>query len=332
MKKNERTPVTCSEVELKWATAKKANKEYQESLLQADVQIAAEFWLQKARLNHEDRGTISNYFLYIKALLNLGILSHTSEIKRIFLVSELNDHYDLIVERINLNDCFTINDRRYRIKALLAFTKFLYEETTGKVKKLIPPPMLTPSADPIPVLARDSLKPQVLTVQEFEKLKEIIKRPKQQDQGSFRDYLVMETMYQTARPLMDILALQKKNIDLSNQCIMFSDISKGHICVPINTLLKNGLEIYLQYSENYRKDETVFITREGNPIFRTHFYQVLKSASINIELGFIATFKMIQWAYVAHCIREGTTVQMIMKELKLNKLPKYLEPRSEINN
>lgn len=307
-----------------WAVAKKAVQEFQEVLLQADIPQALEFWLYKARLSFQDRGTISNYHAYVSDLLERGILSH-SQANSTFRVFELNDCYDKIIERINESDSFKINDRRYRVNALLAFTKFLNLETGGKVRKLTAPPMLMPVDDALPVSAGDSSKPQVLTKDEFCRLSDVIKSPRQRDSSNLRDYIVIELMFQTARPLLDILALQKANINLPNLCIIFSNKSKESLSVPITPKLKTALEMYLECSHSNRKDETVFITREGNPIFRTHFYQLINHASTVADLGFTATFKMIQWARVAMCIDADKSVRKIMKELKLKKIPKYLE-------
>lgn len=314
-----------NELQLKYNIAEEAVVEFQETLLRADIAKALDFWLQKARIDFKDRGTISNYYAYIQDLLKQGILSRSQDCKNHFRVFELNDFYDDIIERINSFESFKLNDRRYRVKALLAFTKFLHEKTNGRVKKLSAPPMLMAINDLLPEFADDSSKPQVLTEEEFQHLCEKIKSPKQRDYSCFRDYLVIEIMYQTARPLLDILALQKANIDLVNECIMFSNKSNEFISIPIKTKLKNGLEVYLQYSQNFRKNETMFITREGNPIFRTHFYKILKNASMEADLGFIATFKMIQWSLVVERIKKEKSQQKIMEEFKLKKIPNKLE-------
>lgn len=326
MKKNKPKKLLSSAeaLQLKRNIAEDAVSEYQKALLEADFAEALEFWHKKARVNFEDRGTISNYCGYIQDLLKQGLLSHTKR-KKTFCVFELNDFYQEIIERINNFENFKLNDRRYRIKALLAFTKFLCEETDGKVKKLSAPPMITPTDEPLPEWTDESSKPQVLTKEEFEHLCEKIKSPKQRDYSSFRDYLVIEMMYQTARPLLDILILQKTDIDLKNDSVQFPNKPGRLVSVPITTKLKYGLESYLQYSQSYRKDEMLFVTREGNPIFRTHFYQVLKQASETADLGFVVTFKMIQWSLVAERMKKDKTPQKIMEELKLKKIPNKLE-------
>lgn len=304
--------------------AKKTTKKFQEILLQSDITQALYYWRQEAQSNFQDRGTISNYYAYINDLLIRGMLSHT-QTNSYVCVFELNDFYEKLIEHINFCEDFKLNDRRYHIKALLAFTKFLNEQTEGKVKKLSAPPTLMPINDSLPDLTDSTLQPQVLTKDEFDKLCECIQRPKQKDQANFRDYFVVEIMHQSARPLLDVLALQKAHIDLPNQRIIFSNKFNEFISVPITQKLRNGLEVYLQYSQSYRKDETVFITREGNPIFRTHFYHVLKQASLEADLGFIVTFKMIQWSLVAARIKTDKSPQKIMKELRLKRIPKNLE-------
>lgn len=306
---------------LTWTDSKDARNQYQEMLLQADVEHAVEFWLRKARMCFEDRGTISNYHAYLKDLLKKDIFSQDRAKNRFMLVFEISDFYDEIIERINDHDSYQLSDRRYRVKALISFSKFLHEETDGKVKILSAPPMLRLANESILGLENSVSKPQVLTEEEFRRLNDAVKSPKQRDHTSFRDYLVLEMMYQTARPLLDVLALQKVNIDFANQTVIFSKENS----VPINQKLSNGLETYLGYSQSHRVDETFFITREGKPIFRTHFYQVLKQASAMVDLGFVATFKMIQWAYVAKRIQKDHSQEKILKELKLKKIPKNIE-------
>lgn len=304
------------------AEAKNAIAKHQEVLLQSDISQALHYWLQEARNNFQDRGTISNYFAYIKDLLARGFFSD-SQTGKYLSVSELNDFFYMeLIERISGCKSFNINDRRYRIKALLSFTKFLNEKTEGRIKTFTAPPVLM-STSTVPKLDDNSVKPQILTKEEFELLREKIMRPKQNNSG-LRDCLIIEIMYHTARPLLDILALKRTDVDIDNQQIIFS--KQDSISIIKAPKLYNGLDVYLQILNNRETDtEMLFSTREGNPIFRTHFYQVLKQASLEADLGFTVTFKMIQWSYVADRIQKDKTSQKIMKELKLKRVPKKLE-------
>lgn len=327
MKKQDEKKANIAALQSTWIAAKNAKHRFQETLLEADIAQALEFWLQNARTTFEDRGTISNYYAYIIDLLQKGILSNNPTSTDYFRISELNNAYDEIIERINDFEGFKINDRRYRVKALLAFTKFLSDETGSAVKKLIAPPVLM-STDNLPKLNNASSKPLVLSKGEFQKISDVIRNPRQRDFSNNRDYLVIQIMYLTARSLLDVLALQKENIDTSNNIIIFSSSSTNPIAVHINKKLSSNLKVYLDYSRENRKDECVFITREGNPIFRTHFYQVLKHASEVTGLGFTPTFKMIQWAYVAERIEIDKSAEKVMKELNLKKIPKNIESRA----
>lgn len=310
---------------LSWESVKKATSEFQEILLQSDVVQAAEFWLQKARISFQDRGTISNYYSYIKDLIRLGILSSQDK-KKHFQVSELNNFAEEIIDRINEYEDFKVNDRRYRVKALLAFTKFLEEATDGIVKKFSAPPALMQPIDE-PLFVNVLSTPLVLTEEEFSRISEAIKSPRHRDSSSLRDFVVMQLVFQTARPLLDVLALQKPHLDLSdNPGVYFTLDTKNFVKIPINVKLKIALEAYLECSQHCRHDDTVFVTREGNPVFRTHYNQLLKQVSIFVDLGFTATVKMIQWSYVAKRVQTEKSPQKIMKELKLKKLPNYLEP------
>jgi integrase len=303
--------------------AKNATTKLQEALLQSDISQALYFWLQDARNNFLDRGTISNYFAYIKDLLVRGFFSDNQTGKYLSVFELDHFFYMELIERIDGYQSFNINDRRYRIKALLSFTKFLNEQTEGKVKKFTAPPVWM-TARAVPKLEDNSVKPQILIKEEFERLREKIMRPKQNNHSSLRDCLIIEIMYHTARPLLDILALKKADIDIGNQQIDFS--KQDSISIFRAPKLYNGLDVYLQILNNRQNDtEMLFCTREGNPIFRTHFYQVLKQASFDADLGFTATFKMIQWSYVADRIKKDKTPQKIMKELKLKRIPKNLE-------
>jgi site-specific recombinase XerC len=308
------------------AEAKKAATRHREVLLQSDITQALHYWLQEARNSFQDRGTISNYFAYIKDLLVRGFFSD-SQTGKYLSVFELNDFFYIeLIERIGGCGDFNINDRRYRIKALLSFTKFLNEQTEGKVKKITAPPIWMSINSTVPKLEDSSVKPQILTEEEFEHLRKKIMRPKQNNHSNLRDCLIIEIMYHTARPLLDILALKKTDINIDNQQIIF--LSQDSISILRAPKLNNGLDVYLQILKNRQNDtEMLFCTREGNPIFRTHFYQVLKQASLEADLGFTATFKMIQWSYVADRIKKDKTPQKIMKELKLKRIPKNLESR-----
>ena len=85
---------------------------------------------------------------------------------------------------------------------------------------------------------------------------------------------------------------------------------------------------YLEQSKPFRKNGTslLFVTNQGNSIYRTHFTQTFKKAALKADLGFNVTAKMIQWSHASDMLhRMQLTSEQVKKDLNIKHLPKNLE-------
>lgn len=208
-------------------------------------------------------------------------------------------------------------EKRFRLNALISLVNFLEKVTFGKIQKL-----------PIPAdfdLKRTirSPAPKVLTLGEWQSFWTALEKI------SLRDCLIAKIMCFTARPLLKVLELKVADLNFEkNVQVTFTEIDGRNSTIQLDSKMKEDLEKYLESIKGiYSKDSSpLFITFRGNSIYRTHLTQVFKRASLEADLGFVVSAKMIQWSHVYDLLRRmNLSKSLITEKLKLTNIPKQLE-------
>lgn len=129
----------------------------------------------------------------------------------------------------------------------------------------------------------------------------------------------------TGRNLNKILALKMSDLDLDNSVVLFREKSGSSLRINPGSGFMKKLKDYVAETQAERKDDTVFITRVGKPVHRTHFQHILDQASEQAQLGFKVAMTMIQWSEVAQSLIDHQSKEKVLDEFKLQSLPKFLE-------
>ncbi len=292
--------------------------EWNEALLARPLELIIDFWIEqvteKKKLSKE---TAHNYQRYLKDLRAKGILPKNVEDGSPFTLEVFKSNSQTVFKALLNYPDLTQQEKRFRLNALTSFVNFLNEITTGVIRKLSIPKELE-----LKKTVR-STAPRVLTLTEWHQFWTALEKI------SFRDCLIAKIMHFTARPLLRVLELKTTNLKYEANVQVTFNKTDGRDCViQLDSKMKDDLEKYLESTKSARlgNDQTLFITSQGKPIYRTHLTQVFKRASLEADLGFFVSAKMIQWSHVYDMLnRMNFSKALITEKLKLKNLSKHLE-------
>ncbi len=292
----------------------RAKEKLVSSLLISAIEDAIGFWIMEAtRSRILTPETIRNYQNYLLDLIDRQILPLKDKNNQIYHTEQIADLYPEICTRLEASKDLSINEKKYRLNAVMAFTQFLKDITTKKILKIV-----APLSFGLGSTDRQSAPP-ILNNREINILINEIR------DVSIRDYLVVSLVLHTGRNLNKILALKMSDLDLANSVVLFHDKNEEPIRFNPGSKIMAVLKDYIGETQIERKDDNVFITRAGKPVYRTHFQHILDQASEKARLGFKVTMTMIQWSEVAKSLIDHQNEEKVLDEFKLQSLPKFLE-------
>ncbi len=305
------------DAKLLWSKQKSvilAQKKLESHLFESTIEDAIGFWvIEVTNCQSFSPETIRNYQNYLLDLINRNILILKDANEQIYQTGQIAELYPEICKKLDACNDLSINEKKYRLNALIAFTQFLEDITNKKIQKIVAPLSFglgSTDRKPAPLILNSRERHIIIN-----EIKDI----------STRDYLVINLVMSTGRNLNKILKLKMSDLDLANSVVIFNEKEGNPIRINPGFTIIETLKHYLDTTQLERKDETVFITRAGKPVFRTHFQHILDQASEKAMLGFKVTLTMIQWSEVAESLIDHQSVEKVLDEFKLQSLPEFLE-------
>ena len=292
--------------------------EWYEEFLDSSLESVIALWrdqvLEKKQLSKE---TIANYIRYIYDLQAKEILPTKNHEEELFTLDEFRTNARFIVQALLNYQQLSPQEKRFRLNALISFINFLNEVTFGRIEKLV-----VPQEFELKQTIR-SPAPIALTSNEWRCFWTALKKI------SLRDCLIAKIMCYTARPLLKVLELKVADLNFENNAkVTFTESDGSKSTVGLDSNMRTDLKKYLENTKDLHQseDDLLFITSKGNPIYRTHLTQVFKRASLEADLGFFVSSKMIQWSEVYDKVKTGILSKMqILEIFQLNNLPQKLE-------
>lgn len=294
-------------------SVKQAQKKFESRLFESCIEDAIGFWVMEVKNNRSyNFETIKNYLNYLLDLIERNILLLKDKYDQSYLIKQITELYPEFCKRLEACEGLSINEKKYRLNAFMAFTQFLENVTHKKIQKIIPPFTieLYSNREPAPLVLNSQQRKAIL-----DEIKEI----------SIRDYLVVKIVMTSGRNLNKILKLKLSDLDIPNNVILFREKEGDPTRFNPGSNVMKQLKDYIKTTEKERKDETLFITRTGNPVFRTHFQHILDQACENAGLGFKITLTTCQWSEVAESLIDHQCTEKVLNEFKLQSLPNFLE-------
>jgi integrase len=305
------------EAKLLWSKqqdAIQAREKLEYYLLQSTIEDAIGFWIMAAaRSRCLSPETARNYQNYLRDLIDRKFLPLKDENDQYFTIEQLSSLYSEICKRLDASKELSVNEKKYRLNSLIAFTQFLEDITTKKIPKIVAPLSFgLGSTDRQPA-------PLILNHRETSSL------IKELEDVSIRDYIIVRLVMCTGRNLNKVLALKTSDLDFAHSEVLFQEKKGIAIRCKPGTKIMADLKNYIAETQSERVDNTVFITRAGKPVYRTHFQHILDQASEKAGLGFKVTMTMVQWSEVAKSLIDHQNEEKVLDEFKLQSLPNFLE-------
>lgn len=290
---------------------RRARADFNEQLEYTTIKVALEWW----KINLEESAsilpeTINDHYTYVMTLISSGIIRETWDI------GTLNHNHRYISDQFEKSNLWSQAEKSKLINALISFINFLNQQSHGTFRKFQPPSKIKLNNQ----IRANS--PSALTLQEWWRFRDELEKI------SIRDALVAKLLSYTARPLNEILKLKIADLDFSKNLVVIFKTKGVPTKVQLDASVREQMKKYLEQSKSYRKNGTdlLFVTNQGNSIYRTHFTQTFKKAALNADLGFNVTAKMIQWSHASDLLlRMQLTKEHVKEILNIKQLPKNLE-------
>ncbi len=315
MKEKDKIKAIARELQCsKWqrdSAIQRAHSDFNQLLEEIPIKAALEWWKAEMEESTEARPeTISEIYEHIISLINCKVIDKSWDIDL------LNKNQKHVLHQLVNNSEWDEFEKKSKLNALMSFVNFLHEQTKGYIRRL-----QAPSELKLQNTIRAS-SPKALTLKEWWRFRDELEKI------SERDALVAKLMAYTARPLNEVLELTVNDLDFSaNLKVMYKNGDET-LTVQTDGSVAEQMRKYLAESEAYRREKTdyLFITRNGNRIYRTHFTKIFEKASLNADLGFKVTAKMIQWTYASDLLQSMILTRNQIKELlNIKHIPRNLE-------
>lgn len=262
---------------------------------------------------------LKEYIYYIKGELNLGtntVESYTKDIEQYidFLKTYRHKNNPEDIEIPDIRNYMSSLKRKFlaagtqarKLTAIKSFHRFLFLEkyTTRNVSKTISSPK---QEDKLPI---------VLSIEEVNILLDSLKSD---TPFNLRNKAMIEVAYACGLRESELIGLKISDLHLNQGLINIYGKGNKERIVPIN---KKAIATINDYLENSRpvlrsnqSKNILFLTKSGNAVPRTYFYNIVRDAAINAGLRKKVTPHMLRHSYASHLLENGLDLRLIQELL-----------------
>jgi len=169
--------------------------------------------------------------------------------------------------------------------------------------------------------------PKVLSLEEIEKL---LSAPDTTTPLGFRDKTMLELLYATGLRVSELVNIKLENINLELGLVRVLGKGMKERIVPVGDYALMYLKEYLEkirpklvkpVSKNY-----VFLNRQGKPLTRQRFWQIIKTYAKQVGLEDKASPHIIRHSFATHLLQGGAdlrSLQLMLGHSSLNTTQIY---------
>lgn len=162
-------------------------------------------------------------------------------------------------------------------------------------------------------------KPQHLpTVLSFEEVELLLEQPDLSKPSGIRDRAMLEVMYATGLRVSELLTIEKKNLSIEKKQIRIFGKGAKERYVPISSFALEYLIKYINEVRNespYRNSKYIFINKEGKPLSRQAFWQIIKNYALKAGIIENVTPHTLRHCFATHLLENGADLRSVQEML-----------------
>jgi len=251
------------------------------------------------------------YLVAEKGSSKQTIEAYDSDLKQFFLffkdkkdTSELypTDLSDFLA--VELNKGLSVSTALRRLSSTRTFYSFLIKENIINIK-----------LNKIPSPKNIKRLPNVLTIEEVEAL---LNAPDTKKDEEFRDKAMLELMYSSGLRVSELLSLQIRHINFSNQFLLIKGKGSKERKVPIGEYALEWLSNYINMIRCYNIGKTskyVFLNRYGKPVSRQFFFKKIKEYATRAGISKNIYPHILRHSFATHMLENGADLVAVQEML-----------------
>lgn len=286
---------------------------------------AQEVWLAQLK-----PVTSRNYSYYLRDLNRRGIIPTSHPSGSPFTVDDFNEVvHEAMIDHIKQVEEWGEGTRQVKAACYIGFTAFLNRISSGWFRKAIPS---TLESNKTFFQIREKCATNPVSLLDWHKFVVALERI------NLRDSLIAKTMLQGAKRIGEVLEITLNQVDFEKNIITFRQSKSRGLFKEIPITYSDGfmqeLKDYIEATSHIRKEgRTVFITRNGKPVFRTRLNQSFEKACADAGVGRIHPHKL-RATWVTEAKRRGIAdedVQRVTGHTTSKMVQAYDKTSSEDN-
>ena len=156
------------------------------------------------------------------------------------------------------------------------------------------------------------------TVLSFEEVDSLLEQPDLSKPAGIRDRAMLEVMYATGLRVSELLTIEKKNLSIEKKQIRIFGKGAKERYVPISTFALEYLIKYINEVRNespYRNSKYIFINKEGKPLSRQAFWQIIKNYASKAGIIENVTPHTLRHCFATHLLENGADLRSVQEML-----------------
>ncbi|MFP4112350.1 MAG: tyrosine-type recombinase/integrase [Candidatus Woesearchaeota archaeon] len=148
----------------------------------------------------------------------------------------------------------------------------------------------------------------------------------------FRDRVIFGILYGAGCCEKELVNLKINDIDFKNRCLSFRSSGKKRISYLNKEILEN-IRCYLKENKNAKKDDLLFVTRQGRGLSEKRVQQIVSEVSQKIIRKKIVP-KTLRYTHIAHALCKKVPVYSIccqtgLKSQRIIQIAEYVNTGRE---
>lgn len=270
-----------------------------------------------SKLNNKNNKILSDYIIELKTIKqrdkDTTVNSYSEDIYKYLeymqdkkIDSALDITYDNLLDYLKYldNNNYEVSSVARKIVSIKAFHKYLSEiYNINDISIKINPPRFYRKL------------PNILTIEEVDNLLDI----ELNNAFDYRNKAILELMYSSGLRVSELISLELKDIDLTNNYVRcFGKGSKERI-VPIGEYASGYLSIYInEYRDSMKKGyytEKIFLNNHGREMTRQGLFKIIKRIAKDKGIDKNISPHMLRHSFATHLLNNGADLRTIQEML-----------------